>query len=445
MKKETRPAFSYSQLKNLNYELENYISNKERLKMIKIEDALKTILDAVKPLDAEMVRLTESLDRVLAQAMRADSDIPGFDNSAMDGYAVKSIDLKGASKNNPRVLEVIADLKAGDLPKKVLQNNQVIRIMTGAVMPKGADSVVMVEDTQRQEKNKVNPAPACRGWVKIFRETGKGENIRKAGEDVKKGELVVPRGTLLKSAHIGLLASLGIAKVGVTRKPKVAILATGDEVVDVGGKLKPGKIRSSNTYSLYAQIIKSGGIPKNLGIAKDRPQELEKKIKLGFDCDIILTSGGVSVGDYDLVKVILAKLGTNIKFWKIAMRPGKPLVFGTFKDKLVFGLPGNPVSSMVSFEIFVRPAILKMLGQKYNHGTKEVEAQVEEEIKKKPGFRYFLRANTRWHQGRYLTKTTGPQGSGILKSMAAANSLIILPEEEEKIEKGARTTVRFLD
>lgn len=412
--------------------------------MIKVATALRIVLGGIKILDSETIKLTDALGRVLAEDIHSDSDIPGFDNSAMDGYVVKTVGLNGASKNNPKVLEIIDELKAGDIPKKILKNNQAIRIMTGAVMPKGADSVVMVEDTQREEKNK----------VKIFKETEPGENIRKAGEDIKKGELVIPCGTLLKSAHIGLLASLGKAKVKVTRKPKVAILATGDEVVDVKEKLKPGKIRSSNTYALYAQILKSGGIPKNLGIAKDRPLELEKKIKLGLDCDIILTSGGVSVGDYDLVKVILSKIGTNIKFWKIAMRPGKPLVFGTLSAKggsasggkgiLVFGLPGNPVSSMVSFEIFVRPAILKMLGQK-NYERKEVEAVAEEDIKKKPGFRYFLRANTSWKQGMYFTKTTGPQGSGILKSMALANSLIILPEDKHFIKKGTRVRVRFLE
>jgi molybdopterin molybdotransferase len=403
--------------------------------MIKVATALRIVLGGIKTLDSEVIKLTGVLGRVLAENIHSDSDIPGFDNSAMDGYAVISCDTQDVSKDKPKVLEVIGEIKAGDIPKRILKPHQAIRIMTGALIPKGADGVVMVEDTQRVDKNK----------VKIFKETAIGENIRKAGEDVKKGELVIPYGTLLKSAHIGLLASLGKAKVKVTRKPKVAILATGDEVVDVGEKLKPGKIRSSNTYTLYAQIIKSGGIPKNLGIAKDRPLELEKKIKLGLDCDLIVTSGGVSVGDYDLVKVILAKLGTNIKFWKIAMRPGKPLVFGTFKDKLVFGLPGNPVSSMVSFEIFVRPAILKMLGQKYNDRKKEVEAQVEEEIKKKPGFKYFLRANTRWHQGRYFTKTTGPQGSGILKSMALANSLVILSEDAEFIKRGEKVNVRFLD
>ncbi len=403
--------------------------------MIKVAAALRTVLKGIKILDSEVIKLTDALERVLAQDLYADYGIPQFENSAMDGYAVKSVDTKGASKDNPKILEVCGNIKAGALPKRILKPNQAIRIMTGALIPKGADSVVMVEDTRRQEKNRVN----------IFKEARIGENIRKAGEDVKKGELVIPCGTLLKSAHIGLLASLGKAKVKVTRKPKVAILATGDEVVGVEEKLKPGKIRSSNTYTLYAQIIKSGGIPRNLGIAKDRPSELEKKIKLGLDCDIILTSGGVSVGDYDLVKDILAKMGTNIRFWKVAMRPGKPLVFGVIKGIPVFGLPGNPVSSMVSFELFVRPAILKILGQKNNDGRKEMEAVAEEDIKKKPGFRYFLRANTRWHQGRYLTKTTGPQGSGILKSMALANSLIILPEDKEFVKKGERVTVIFLD
>ena len=403
--------------------------------MIKVAAALRTVLKGIKILEPEVIKLTDALERVLAQDLYADYDIPQFANSAMDGYAIKSADTKGASKDSPKILEVCGDIKAGDIPKRILKPNQAIRIMTGALIPKGAHSVVMVEDTQRQEKNK----------VKIFKEARIGENIRKAGEDIKKGELVIPKGTLLNSAHIGVLASLGKAKIKVTRKPKIAILATGDEVVDVDEKLEPGKIISSNTYTLYGQILKCGGIAKNLGIARDTPKQLEKKIRQGLNCDIILTSGGVSVGDYDLVKDVLAKIGTKIKFWKIAMRPGKPLVFGTIEDKLVFGLPGNPVSSMVSFEIFVRPAILKMLGQKNNDGRKEMEAVAEEDIKKKPGFRYFLRANTGWKQGMYFTKTTGPQGSGILKSMALANSLIILPEDKEFVKKGEKIRVRFLD
>jgi molybdopterin molybdotransferase len=384
----------------------------------------------------------------LAEDIHSDSHIPGFDNSAMDGYAVKSLDIVGASKTKPKILNVINDLKAGDVPKKILRNNQAIRIMTGAVIPKGADSVIMVEDTSLVTSNQ-KPVTRKKEFVEIYKAVKNGENVRKAGEDIKRGEQVIQKGTLLKSGHIGILASLGKAQFKVIRKPKVAVLATGDEVIDVGEKLTLGKVRSSNTYTLCSQILKCGGTPINLGIAKDKLRLLETKIRQGLNCDIILTSGGVSVGDYDLVKDVLAKIGTNIRFWKIAMRPGKPLAFGTIsakdgKNKLVFGLPGNPVSSMVSFEIFVRPAILKMLGQR-NDEVKEVKAVLEEDIKKKPGFRYFLRAQTRWEGGIYLTKTTGPQGSGILKSMAMANSLIILEEDDEIVNKGTKVTVRFLD
>ena len=402
--------------------------------MLRVSEALKAILEVTNTLPSEEIRLIDALERVLAEDIYADSDIPQLPNSAMDGYAVRSSDTFGASKDRPKTLKVISDLKAGSVSPEAVKDNQAIRIMTGAVMPAGADSVIMVELTEKEGMDR----------VKIFKETKPGENIRNAGEDIKKGEKVIEKGALLNSAHIGILASLGKSKVRVTRRPKVAVLATGDEVIDVDEELTPGKLRSSNTYTLYSQILKCGGIPKNLGIAKDRPQELEKKIKEGFDCDLILTSGGVSVGDYDLVKFILAKIGTDIKFWKVAMRPGKPLVFGRLGEKFIFGLPGNPVSSMISFEVFVRPAILKMLGQPHDT-RKEVDAVLEEDIQKKKGLRYFVRAQTRWDDGVYITRTTGPQCSGILKSMAMANSLIILPEDEEEVAKGVRVTVLFLD
>ena len=402
--------------------------------LIKVDEALDAILKIIPTLTVEEIKLTETLNRVLAEDICSDVDIPLTDNSAMDGYAVRASDIQGASCENPKTLEVIDDVRAGFLSSKKLGKNQAIRIMTGATVPSGADSVVMVEYTEKEGKDK----------VKISIEVNPGVNIRRVGEDIKNGELVLSKGILLNSAHIGILASLGKAKIKVRRRPKIAVLATGDEVIDIEEKLEPGKLRSSNTYTLYSQILKLGGIPKNLGIAKDKPEELEEKLKEGLDCDMILTSGGVSVGDYDFVKFILAKMGTDIKFWKVAMKPGKPLVFGMIQGKPIFGLPGNPVSSMISFEVFVRPTILKMSDQNIDN-RKEVDAVLEEDVKKKKGIRYFVRAQTRWEDGVYFTRTTGPQGSGILKSMARANSLIILPEEEEGIEKGIRVTVRFLD
>ncbi|MFC1623981.1 gephyrin-like molybdotransferase Glp [Candidatus Omnitrophota bacterium] len=402
--------------------------------MLKVEDALKTIVSGINILPSEEVSLTDSLDRVLREDIYADCDVPLLDNSAMDGYALKSSDTRGASKTKPRTLEVIHDLKAGYVAKEVLKDNQAIRIMTGAPIPDGADSVIIVEETEKEGKDR----------ARIFKEVKLRENIRERGEDIKKGEKVIKKNTLLNSAHIGLLASLGKTKIRVTKKPKVAILATGDEVIDVGEKLEPGKLRSSNTYTLYSQVLKCGGIPKNLGIAKDNPEELENRLKQGLDCDLIVTSGGVSVGDYDLVKPILAKIGTDMKFWKVAMRPGKPLVFGRLGDRFIFGLPGNPVSSMISFEVFVRPTILKLSGQELDKRC-EVDAILEEDVKKKKDLRYFLRAETRWEDGTYHTRTTGPQGSGILKSMALANSLIVLPEEKDYVKKGSKVKVRFLD
>lgn len=418
--------------------------------MIKVAPALKTILKSIKPLDAEVMKLTDSIGRVLAQDIYASCDIPGFDNSAMDGYAVLASDTIGVSKKNPKVLEVIDDVRAGYVSKKILKNNQAIRIMTGAPIPEGADSVVMVEETalvnspqSAVHRRNYGLRTTDYGLIRIFKEIKWQENIRRRGEDIKRHELIILKGTLLNAAHIGILASQGEAKVKVARKPKVAILATGDELVDIDKKTPPGKLRSSNTYTLYSQVINSGGIPKNLGIARDNPKQLEAKLKAGLACDLILTSGGVSVGDYDLVKFVLARMDTNIKFWKVAMRPGKPLVFGTMKGIPVFGLPGNPVSSMVSFEVFVRPAILKMLGQ-ISDERKKVDAVLEEDIRKKKGLRYFLRAKTYGKGGVFLTRTSGLQGSAILKSMAYANSLIILPEEEEFITKGTKVKVIFL-
>jgi len=402
--------------------------------MIDVDRAKEIILNEISPLKKkERLNFFSCLNRISAQDVKAKENIPPFNNSAMDGFAVRANDLIGASRKSPKILEVIEDLPAGYVAKKSIKAGQAIRIMTGAPMPKGADAVVMVEETRSRNDT-----------VEIYKEIKVGENVRYAGEDVKKGKVVIKKGSLLKSGHIGMLASLGASKVKVFKRPKVAILATGDELVNVDERLGPGKIRNSNAYSLYSQVVKTGAIPILLGIARDKKADLKTKIKKGLSADMLLISGGISVGKYDYVKDVLKGLGLEMKFWRVAMRPGKPLAFGVIKRTPVFGLPGNPVSSMVSFEVFVKPAIFKMLGRKTD-GAKEVKAAIKEEIIKKKGLRYFLRAKTAWQNEAYVTKTTGPQGSGQLKSMAIANSLIILPEKEERMEKGRMVTVRFLD
>lgn len=401
--------------------------------MIKVDEALDIVLGSLKVPEAETVKLLQALRRILAEDVYTGFDIPGFDNSAMDGYALRSSDTTGATEANPKVLEIIEAIKAGFLPSKTISQNQATKIMTGAPIPKGADSVVKVEATQGDGKNR----------VKIFAQVKNELNVRRSGEDFKKGELALSKGTMITPACLGILASIGKSNLRVFKKPRVAILATGDEIVDVEDTFLKGKIRSSNTYTLYSQIIESGALPKNLGIVSDDPYQLRMKIEEGLDCDMILTSGGVSMGEYDFVKVVLEEMGADIKFCKVAMRPGKPLIFGLIDGKPIFGLPGNPVSSMIGFEVFVKPAIFKMLGRA-NWDKKEVEALLEEDVQKKKGLKYFLRAQTRWENGVYLTHQAGPQGSGILKSMAIANSLMILPQDQEFLGKGTKVKVRFL-
>lgn len=400
--------------------------------MINVDEALRMVLECVNSLDAETVEISDSLGRVISEDVYSDCNIPAFDYSAMDGYALKYSDTRGASPESPKALRVIGELRAGGSVLLKIENGQAVKIMTGAPIPEGADAVLMVEHTRGEGSD-----------VLIFEEVENGENIRRVGEDIKRGDFVIQKGTSLREAHVGMLAALGISKVKVTKKPSVAILATGDEVINIDGKMEPGKVRNSNAYSLSSQVVTAGGIPVNKGIARDEPDELRTKLRACLECDVIITSGGVSMGEYDLVKNTLVELGMEQKFWKVAVRPGKPNLFGVIHGKPVFGLPGNPVSSMVGFEIFVRPAILKMLNQS-DDPKKEIEAVLEEDIRKKKGLRLFIRAQTRWEDGLYRTKTTGPQGSGILSSMVLANSLIILPEDEEFVEKGRRVRVRFI-
>jgi molybdopterin molybdotransferase len=412
--------------------------------MISVEEALEKVLSYVNVLETEKVPILESMGRVLANDVRSNINIPPLDNSAMDGYAVQAKSTEGASSSSPRILRIIGEVAAGYISKEEVIPGTAIRIMTGAPIPKGADAVVQFEDTD-EEQRKAAKKPI--GEVGILRQVGKGTNIRLAGEDISSGSLVLTAGMVLRPQEIGVLASLGQEVVRVIRRPAVAILATGDELVDIKEPLPPGKIYNSNTYSLAAQVARYGGVPKILGIARDNIKALEDKIKQARDADLLITSAGVSVGEYDVVKDVLARLG-EVTFWTVRMKPGKPLAFGVLrlgKRKIPhLGLPANPVSSMIAFEQFARPAILKMLGRR-DFAKPTIKAKSEGRLENRDRRRVFARVRVIKRNGQYFARLVGPQGSGILTSMAQANGLMIVPEDKPAIEAGDEVEVQMLD
>ena len=401
--------------------------------MIRVEEALNHILNSISPLDLEKTDILNALGRVIGEDIYAGRNIPPKDNSAMDGYALKSEDTKGASADAPVMVETIEDIPAGYLSQKTVGSGQAARIMTGAYVPEGADTVVKVEDTERDGNR-----------VRIFVESPKGENIRYSGEDVKEGDLVLSKGKIVGPAEVGMLASLGRSFIKVYQKPLVAMIATGDEIADIDEDTSGEKIISSNSYSLHAQVRECGALPLQTGIAKDREESLMAAFRAALRADVIISSGGVSVGDYDFVKDVMEQMGTNIEFWQVAQRPGKPLAFGTMEGKLVFGLPGNPVSSMITFEEYVRPALLKMMGHEEIF-RRTIKAILTEDIKKKGGLKHFIRALVKKEGERFTVSTTGEQGSGILTSMVLANGIIVLPEDMTLVKKGEEVAVQLID
>lgn len=398
-----------------------------------LKEAQRTVLEATQTLGLEKVGLLDAMGRVLGEDIIASRDNPPWDNSAMDGFAVRWEDIKQEHAITKLVeLKVIEDVPAGKVATKTVGPGQAIRIMTGAPVPKGATTVVKVEETE-----------PVGDTVRIFKEVGRGGNIRLQGEDVKKGDCIIAKGTQIRPAEAGMLAILAKSFVLVHQRPRVAVLSTGDELADLDERFDEDKIINSNSYGIAAAVQEAGGIPILLGIAKDQPAALKEKIAHGLNADVLVLSGGVSLGESDFTKAVFKDLGVEMNFWKLAIRPGQPLAFGKIQGKLAFGLPGNSVSSMVTFEQLVRPAVLKMGGHR-SYGRPVVKAVFQEKFSKGTDRRHFLRGILTREDGVLKVRTTGGQGSGILTSMVKANCLIDVPEEVERLNPGDTITVQVL-
>jgi molybdopterin molybdotransferase len=416
--------------------------------VISVEEALEKVLSYVEVLEPEQKPILGCLGQVLAEDVYSTIDIPPLDNSAMDGYALRAEDTCGAGESSPVYLAVVGEVAAGYMPTKEVRPGTAIRIMTGAPLPEGADAVVRFEDTD--EVNRKSSGGDL-SQIGILCQAKKGWNVRGRGEDIAKGNLILKKGKVLRPQEIGVLASLGRSTALVIRRPIVAILATGDELTGVDQPLAPGKIHDSNTYTIAAEVSRYGGIPKILGIGRDTVRSLTEKIDRGLDADMLITSGGVSKGDYDIVKDVLAEHG-EVGFWTVCMKPGKPIAFGVMKKveggkkgKVPhLGLPGNPVSSMITFEQFARPAILKMMGKKIL-AKPVIRAIIEDDVVNTDGRRLFARVNVTKRGGQYYASVPGPQGSGILTSMARANGLAVIPESSRRVKAGDMVEVQMLD
>ena len=413
--------------------------------MLSVEDAHERILGFFHVLEPEDKPVLDALGQVLAEDITSQLEIPPLDNSAMDGYAVQAASVEGASDATPVVLRVIGSIAAGELPEETVAPGTAIRIMTGAPVPGGADAIVPFEDTDEVGRRAAGESASEIG-INLSVETG--THVRKAGEDVRKGQRILTKGTVLRPAEIGVLASLGRGTASVVRRPVVAILSTGDELLAPGDEYAPGRIYDSNSHSIAAGVQRYGGVPKVLGIAGDTLESMNTKLRAGLESDILITSAGVSMGDYDMVKDVLAQHG-KIDFWAVRMRPAKPLAFGVLtasdgRQVPLLGLPGNPVSALVAFEQFGRAAIHKMLG-KTALRKPTIQAVLDEPIYNTDGRRVYARAIVTRRDGAYHVRLTGHQGSNVLTSMAYANGLAICPEDLPIKEAGETVEVQMLD
>lgn len=393
--------------------------------LLSVNEALLRLLSGFHAFEKETIPLSEAAGRVLYESIQSEMDLPVFTNSSMDGFAVRSADIFSATKENPVELVVVEDIPAGKFPEKIVEENQTSRIMTGAPLPQGADSVVPVEDTDQYDP-KSRSSFELVSSIKVFRAVNPGDYIRQQGEDVKRSEIVLEANSPLKPQELGILAMLGIAKVPVYRQPKVSILSTGDELVPVEKPLETGQIHDSNAYTLSALIKRDFGIPDYLGIVPDNESSVRDFLDSAAmnGADLILTSAGVSVGVFDYVRKVVESDG-ELSFWRVNMRPGKPVAFGNFRGVPFIGLPGNPVSAFVGYEVFVRPALLKMSGIK-SFSREQIKAKLVDAINS-DGRESYLRAILNYQGGEWMAKLTGHQGSGNLLSLVHANALLIIP------------------
>ena len=417
--------------------------------MILVEEALERVLADIRPLPPSRVSLANANGLVLSEDVRSAISIPPLPNSAMDGYAVRAEDVAKATHESPIELPVIGEIAAGSPPEPAVVSGAAVRIMTGAPLPPGADAVVRFEDTDEETRRK-DGAPL--DAITIFASPGVGTSIRAAGEDVADGEIVLTQGMELTPARLGVLASVGMANIPVYPRPVVAILASGNEIAAPGEELGIGHIYDINTYTVQGLVQQMGGIARPLGIARDTEESVRNHVAQARDADFLITSAGVSVGYYDLVKQVLQSLG-DVRVWAVRMRPGKPVVFGILNGTVQdpwgrqvphLGLPGNPVSAMVVFHMLARPALRKMMGYS-SWDSPSISAVLDDPIHNEDGRRVYARAHVyRAEDGRMHARLSGPQGSNILTAMARANGLAICPEDVMRMEPGDETRVELL-
>lgn len=406
--------------------------------MISYKEALEKVINHAKTLGIEKVFINQAIGRILAEDVIADRDNPPADNSGMDGFAVKYEDIKGATEEQPTVLTLVGESKAGGEPTKI-EKGQAAAIYTGGLIPEGADTVVQKELTKVED-----------GKVFIFQELPKGANIRPRGGDYKKGDILIKKGKVIRPAEIGILSSVNKPTVYVYQKPRVGILTTGDEILDIGEPVvSDANIRTSNTYALYSQLLEIGAEPIILGFAKDDPEDLKEKLNFAKSCDVLLTTGGVSVGEYDLVKdFVCTQLGVEIIFWKVAQKPGKPVAFGVWgeeKQKLFFGIPGNPVAAMFVCETLVKPALRKMMGYE-NFYNPVIKAKLKEGYKRKKADRQeFIRVAIEFDGKQFFAKPFGKQGSNILTGMLNAHGFGVVDIGVTEIKENEEITVILFD